>query len=79
MRAFIDPIRSGNALDAALIAAAQAVEHYEITRYGTLVAWAKELGEAECAALLEANLKEEVKTDKILSDLAESRVNSAAM
>ena len=65
-------------LDAALVAAAQAVEHYEITRYGTLVAWAKELGEPECASLLEANLQEEIKTDRILSDLAESRINSAA-
>src|SRR6266705_4009103 len=50
-------------LDAALIAAAQAVEHYEITRYGTLVAWAKELGRHDCAALLQQNLEEEKTAD----------------
>lgn len=65
-------------LDAALIAAAQAVEHYEITRYGTLVAWAKQLGRPDCAALLQQNLDEEMKTDKILTGLAENRVNAAA-
>ena len=46
-------------LDAALIASAQAVEHYEITRYGTLIAWAKQLGRADCAAMLQQNLDEE--------------------
>jgi ferritin-like metal-binding protein YciE len=45
-------------LDAALIAAAQAVEHYEITRYGSLIAWAKELGRNDCAGLLQQNLDE---------------------
>ncbi|MHC1550741.1 YciE/YciF ferroxidase family protein [Phyllobacterium sp. K27] len=65
-------------LDAALIAAAQAVEHYEITRYGTLVAWAKQLGRPDCAALLQQNLDEEMKTDKALSGMAESRINAAA-
>jgi ferritin-like metal-binding protein YciE len=65
-------------LDAALIAAGQAVEHYEITRYGTLVAWAKQLGRNDCAALLEQNLQEELKTDKALTALAESHVNAAA-
>jgi ferritin-like metal-binding protein YciE len=65
-------------LDAALIAAAQAVEHYEITRYGTLIAWAKQLGRNDCAALLQENLKEEMKTDKALTAMAESRVNAAA-
>ncbi|MEK1854234.1 MAG: ferritin-like domain-containing protein [Phyllobacterium sp.] len=67
-----------NVLDAALIAAGQAVEHYEITRYGTLVAWAKQLGRNDCAALLEQNLQEEMKTDKALTAMAESRVNAAA-
>jgi ferritin-like metal-binding protein YciE len=65
-------------LDAALIASAQAVEHYEITRYGTLIAWAKQLGREDCAAVLAQNLKEEEATDKKLSGLAESRVNREA-
>jgi ferritin-like metal-binding protein YciE len=65
-------------LDAALIAAAQAVEHYEITRYGTLVAWAKELGRDDCASVLQQNLDEEYATDKKLTQMAENRVNYAA-
>ncbi|MGF1622312.1 MAG: ferritin-like domain-containing protein [Rhodomicrobiaceae bacterium] len=65
-------------LDAALIASAQAVEHYEITRYGTLVAWAKELGREDCASLLQQNLDEEKATDKKLTSMAESRINRAA-
>ena len=65
-------------LDAALIAAAQAVEHYEIARYGTLVAWAKRLGRSDCASVLEKTLVEEKATDEKLTKLAESRVNQAA-
>ncbi len=65
-------------LDAALIAAAQAVEHYEISRYGTLVAWAKQLGRNDCASLLMKNLDEEKATDAKLSTLAESRLNRRA-
>jgi ferritin-like metal-binding protein YciE len=65
-------------LDAALIAAAQAVEHYEMTRYGTLIAWARQLGRADCAAVLKKNLDEEKATDKKLTDLAESKVNLQA-
>ena len=65
-------------LDAALIAAAQAVEHYEITRYGTLIAWATELGRSDCAALLKQNLAEEKATDKKLTDMAQSRINLQA-
>ncbi|GGA82122.1 YciE/YciF family protein [Brucella endophytica] len=65
-------------MDAALIAAAQAVEHYEITRYGTLIAWAKELGRGDCAALFEQNLKEEKATDQKLTALAESNINRKA-
>ncbi len=64
-------------LDAGLIAAAQAVEHYEITRYGSLVAWAKQLGRTDCAALLQKNLDEEKATDHKLTALAESKVNPA--
>lgn len=65
-------------LDAALVAAAQAVEHYEITRYGSLVAWAKQLGRPDCAAILEKNLQEEKATDKKLTGLADKKVNLAA-
>jgi ferritin-like metal-binding protein YciE len=65
-------------LDAALIAAGQAVEHYEIARYGTLIAWAKELGRSDCAALLQQNLNEEKATDAKLTSLAEANVNRKA-
>jgi ferritin-like metal-binding protein YciE len=65
-------------LDAALIAAAQAVEHYEMTRYGTLIAWAKQLGRNDCASVLAENLKEEEATDKKLSQLATKGVNAKA-
>ncbi|MNL78339.1 hypothetical protein D3C87_2046990 [compost metagenome] len=65
-------------LDAALIAAAQAVEHYEITRYGTLVAWAKQLGREDCAALLKQNLDEEAATDEKLTQLAMTGINRKA-
>lgn len=63
------------ALDAGLIAAAQAVEHYEISRYGTLRTWASELGLEEAVKLLEETLSEEKKTDEALTQLAESEVN----
>ena len=62
-------------LDAGCIAAAQAVEHYEITRYGTLVQWAKQLGRSDCASVLQQNLDEEKATDKKLTELAESKIN----
>ncbi|HEY0440888.1 MAG TPA: ferritin-like domain-containing protein [Xanthobacteraceae bacterium] len=65
-------------LNAALIAAAQAVEHYEITRYGTLIAWAEQLGRNEVVPLLQKNLDEEKATDKKLTALAESKVNRKA-
>lgn len=60
-------------LDAAIVAAAQAVEHYEITRYGTLIAWAEELGRDDVVRLLTTNLNEEKAADKKLSSVAESR------
>jgi ferritin-like metal-binding protein YciE len=66
------------ALDAGLTASAQAVEHYEISRYGTLSTWAKELGLKEAVALLDATLKEEKATDAALSALAKSVVNVEA-
>ena len=65
-------------LDAALINAAQAVEHYEITRYGSLVAWAKQLGRNDCASVLQKTLDEERATDKKLTALAESKINLRA-
>ena len=66
------------ALDAGLISAAQAVEHYEITRYGTLKRWATELGLADAARLLDATLKEEATTDADLTKLAETSANDRA-
>ena len=64
--------------DAGMIAAAQAVEHYEITRYGTLVAWAKRLGMADAAKHLQANLDQEYQADRNLSKLAETKLNKEA-
>ena len=61
--------------NAAVIASAQAVEHYEITRYGTLIAWAQELGKDEVIPLFERNLREEKAADKKLTAIAEARVN----
>ena len=66
-------------LDAAALAAAQAVEHYEITRYGTLIAWAKELGRSDCANVLQQNLDEEKAADLKLTQIAEARVNRVAV
>ena len=65
-------------LDAALLAAAQAVEHYEITRYGTLIAWAEELGKDAVAKLLTTTLNEEKAADKKLTGIAEKKVNLKA-
>ncbi len=66
------------ALDAAILAAAQAVEHYEIVRYGTLKTFALELGMADAAKLIDQNLQEEKKTDELLTQLAEARLNKKA-
>jgi ferritin-like metal-binding protein YciE len=71
-------IEDKQVLDAALIASAQAVEHYEITRYGTLIAWATQLGRDDCAAVLAETLEEEKAADDTLTDLAESQVNAEA-
>jgi len=70
--------KNAPALDAGLLAAAQAVEHYEISRYGTLKTWANELGYKDAVRLLEATLKEEKNTDSTLSQIAESEVNRHA-
>jgi ferritin-like metal-binding protein YciE len=66
-------------LDAAALAAAQAVEHYEIARYGTLAAWARQLGRNDCATLLELTLDEEKATDQKLTGIAEAHVNRVAV
>jgi ferritin-like metal-binding protein YciE len=66
------------ALDAGLLAAAQAVEHYEISRYGTLKTWANELGLSEAVRLLDQTLAEEQKTDVLLTEIAETAVNQEA-
>ena len=65
-------------LDAALIAAAQAVEHYEITRYGTLVTWAEQLGRSDIAAILKETLDEEYATDDKLTAMAKAKLNAKA-
>jgi ferritin-like metal-binding protein YciE len=65
-------------LDATLAAAAQAVEHYEVARYGTLIAWAKRLGRNDCASLLQKTLDEEKAADQKLTALAEPRLNLRA-
>lgn len=67
------------ALDAGLLAAAQAVEHYEIARYGTLISWANMLDMPDAAALLEETLAEETMTDEALTELAEGSINQAAL
>lgn len=64
--------------DAALIAAAQKVEHYEIATYGTLITWANQLGYGNAASLLEQTLEEEKETDQKLTELAESQINASA-
>lgn len=74
----MEDFADSEALDAGILAAAQAVEHYEITRYGSLKTWAQELGMDDAAKLLDQNLQEEKKTDKLLTDLAEARVNTKA-
>jgi ferritin-like metal-binding protein YciE len=71
-------VEKKSVLDAALIAAAQAVEHYEMTRYGTLISWAKELGRNDCVALFQQTLDEERATDRKLTAMAEGQVNRKA-
>lgn len=74
----MDEFKGTIALDAGLISAAQAVEHYEITRYGTLKRWATELGMADASRLLDATLQEESKTDTDLTKLADASANQRA-
>lgn len=74
----MEEFKGSPALDAGLLAAAQAVEHYEISRYGTLKSWASQLGMDDAAKLLEMTLNEEKKTDELLTGLAEQTLNAAA-
>lgn len=74
----MEEFKGSPALDAGLLAAAQAVEHYEISRYGTLRAWAQQLGYKDAVKLLDETLAEESKTDEALTKLAEKAVNAAA-
>jgi ferritin-like metal-binding protein YciE len=74
----MDEYKGCEALDAGLLAAAQAVEHYEISRYGTLKQWAQQLGMKDAVRLLDETLQQEKKTDENLTSLAEAAVNLAA-
>ncbi|KKC39487.1 hypothetical protein WH87_04615 [Devosia epidermidihirudinis] len=74
----IEDYKGTKALDAGLVAAAQAVEHYEIARYGTLKTWAAQLGHKDAVALLDATLKEETATDQTLSALGAQVANPEA-
>ena len=71
-------IEDKQVLDAAVIGSTQAIEHYEISRYGTLIAWAQELGHDNLISLLNANLREEKAADRKLNTLAEAKVNRRA-
>jgi len=72
----MEEFKGSPALDAGLISSAQAVEHYEMARYGTLIAWANQLGLSEAVPLLQATLAEEEATDKKLTDLAQASANA---
>lgn len=74
----MEDYKGSAALDAGIISSAQAVEHYEITRYGTLKTWATELGLTEVADLLQQTLSEELSSDKSLTSLAKNAVNQKA-
>ena len=74
----MEEFKGSPALDAGLLAAAQAVEHYEISRYGSLKSWAEQLGWTDAMEILDETLREEIATDKKLTDLAKTVVNAAA-
>jgi ferritin-like metal-binding protein YciE len=74
----MEDFKGAEALDAGLVSSAQAVEHYEIARYGTLKTWAQELGHNDAAKLLDQNLQEEIKADQLLTKLATSTINMKA-
>ncbi|MDR6104359.1 ferritin-like metal-binding protein YciE [Agrobacterium larrymoorei] len=73
----MEDFKGSPALDAGLISSAQAVEHYEMARYGTLKTWAQQLGHSQAVQLLDATLKEETKTDEDLSSLATASLNAS--
>jgi ferritin-like metal-binding protein YciE len=77
-KSIMDEFKGMPALDAGLVSAAQAVEHYEIARYGTLKTWAKQLGKADVVKLLEATEQEEIAADKTLSQVALADANRKA-
>ena len=77
-KSIMEDFKGTPALDAGLVSAAQAVEHYEIARYGTLRTWAQQLGLKDAVTLLDATLQEEVATDRTLSELAMADVNRKA-
>ena len=77
-KTIMDEFKGTDAIDAGLVAAAQAVEHYEIARYGTLKTWAQQLGMADAAKLLDQTLSEEIATDQKLTKVAESEANRKA-
>lgn len=77
-KTIIEDFKGSQVIDAGLIAAAQAVEHYEIARYGTLKTWAQQMGKNDAAALLDSTLKEEFATDQKLTRVAESHANREA-
>lgn len=74
----MDEFRGSEAFDAGLIAAAQAAEHYEISRYGALKTWAGQLGMKDAVKLLDETLTEEKKTDQMLTDIAEAAADKKA-
>jgi ferritin-like metal-binding protein YciE len=71
-------VKDPDVLDAGLLAAAQAVEHYEITRYGTLIAWCRQIGSSNAEPLLNQTLEEEKEADKLLTEIAEADINRKA-
>ena len=75
----MEEIENNQVLDAGMISSAQAVEHYEICRYGTLIEWASDLGKSDAIKLLQQNLDEEKNADKLLSQIAKSSSNRRAM
>jgi ferritin-like metal-binding protein YciE len=77
-KSHMDDIEDERVLDAGIISSAQAVEHYEICRYGTLIEWANDLGYADAAKLLEQNLGEEKHADELLTEIARGSVNKEA-
>jgi ferritin-like metal-binding protein YciE len=74
----MEEYKDSPAHDAGLVGAAQAIEHYEITRYGTLAAWARQLGNGDAERLLHETLEEEKRADELLTQLAEPALNAAA-